>query len=119
MRRLTLLIVVSIVTVLLFSTVVFAAQSITGSTAIGTTPFSPSRNVCISVASAPTQFGATSAHLNGNSQYGTCGGSGLASTCDPAKVYKKDGYDSGGTVCGNITGAAQDGGHIDNNWSPL
>lgn len=118
MKRFNLIFVVSIVMVILFSAFAFGAQSITGGTSIGTTPFTPSNNVCISVASDATQFGATSAHLNGNLQYGTCGGSNLATSCDAAKIYKNS-YASGGTLCGHLTQAQKNGGHITSSWSPL
>jgi hypothetical protein len=115
MKKLTIFLTFVVLGLFISASIALGATSITSQTSIGSSPFTPSSNVCVSVASTATQYGATSAHLNGNYQYGTCGGSSLASACDPSKIYKKT-YSSGGTLCGNLTTAQTNGSHV-SGWS--
>ena len=69
-----------------------AAQTISGTVTIGAgNTFSPSTKVVLQIASIPTSYTATSAHLNGTKEYGTSGGSNLAGSYpDPSKIYTRD-----------------------------
>jgi hypothetical protein len=93
-------ILLSIAVVLAAATGAFgAAADITGSTSIGNGTFSPSNKVGIRIISTATSYAATSAHLSGNVQYGTVGGSGV--TGDPSKIVKQSyAADSTATTAG-------------------
>ncbi|MFN3739514.1 MAG: hypothetical protein ACK4TF_02425 [Thermodesulfovibrionales bacterium] len=115
MRKISLILIVSL-SILFVASFAFSA-SITAKTTIGSTGFTPSNKVTVEVMSNATQFGATSAHLNGNAQYGTCGGSGLAAACDPAKIYKTVYTHPGGNYA-NPTDPSSNGSHVAN-WTAL
>lgn len=90
MKNMYKIVVLSLIFVFLLSMPLLAVTTITGSTTIGGSPFSPSAKVTVNVTtdSAGTQYGASSAHVNGSFEYGTCGGRNLDTACDPSKVYK-------------------------------
>ena len=82
-----------------------AAQTISGECTIGAgNTFTPSSKVVIQIASIPTSYTASSAHLNGTKQYGTSGGSGLAgSNADPSKIYSRDYTSTSGSTIATPT----------------
>lgn len=62
-----------------------ATVTISGQTSLGSSSFTPSAKVGISITATASAYAATSCHLNGTYEYGTVGGTGT--TQDPSKIY--------------------------------
>jgi len=115
MKKLTIFLTFVVLGVFIWGSIALGAQ-IKSQTSIGNTTFTPSSNVCVKVVSIDTQYGATSGHVNGTHQYGTCGGMNLANTCDPAKIYKIKYSGTITKVCDGVDDPQSNGGHIGSNW---